>query len=67
MSNKIMAPALCKVLQPLTQNGIINAQKAGECVRLFMNGDTSILLEIINSKELPVSVMPLVQPLKQFI
>lgn len=67
MSKKIMAPALCKALQPLTQNGIISAKKASECVRLYMNDDTSILLEIIRSKNTPVSMLSLVQPLKNFV
>ncbi len=67
MSNRLKAPGLCKALQALTQNGIITAQKAGDCVVAYMNDDISILVEIINSKDTPVAMLPLVQPLKAFI
>ena len=67
MSNRVKAPGLCKCLQALTQNGIISAAKAGECVKAYMNDDVSILVEIVNSKDTPVAMLPLMQPLRQFI
>ena len=66
MSNRVKAPGLCKCLQALTQNGVISAKMAGECVKAYMNDDTSILVNIINSKDIPVAMLPLVQPLKDF-
>lgn len=65
MTTRAKTPRVCKLLQPLTQNGIISAAKAGEIVREYVKGNITPMEQLINGKDLPVSFMPVVEELRR--
>lgn len=68
MSNKARTPELCKALQPLTQNGIINAKEASTIVGAYMAGNCKPIEEIIvDSKSVSTMFLPLINELKKFL
>ena len=65
MSSRTMAPLLCRKLQPLTQCAVISPQSAGNIVSQYIRGDDSPLRELVSSREIPVSFLPVVNEINQ--
>lgn len=67
MSKRMLSIQLMTVLQPFTQEGIISAVKAGEIVKMYQNGDSSGIVELYYSGDVPMRMNNLICRLKQFI
>ena len=65
MTARARTPRLCKILQPLTQNGVLPAAKAKEIVMEFMRGNVGPATELLTSKEIPTVFLPLLEELKK--
>ena len=65
MTTRAKTPKVCKLLQPLTQNGIISAAKASEIVREYVRGNMAPMEQLINGKDFPVAFMPVVEELRK--
>lgn len=64
-NNRTKIPQLCKMLQVLTQNSAISAVTAGNIATSYMRGITKPLEELINSRDIPVALLPVISEIKQ--
>ncbi len=63
--SRMAVPKICKLLQPLTQNGIIPAYKASYIVSEFMRGNVQPAQELTSSKDVPAAFLPIINELKE--
>ncbi len=62
---RIMAPKVCKLLQPLTQNNVITPDRAKIIVTALIKGDKSPINELIGDRDIPVAFLPIINNIKK--
>ncbi len=58
---------LMNLLQPFTQSGVLKAVHAGNIVSEYMKGNNKPLQDFILDPDIPGSMIPLTQKIKNFI
>ena len=59
------SPRICKLLQPLTQNGVISPGDAKNIIVEFIRGNNEPVKKLAMSRDIPTSMLPIIEELKK--